>query len=393
MTEKNKKSRLVLKIILPLLILAIGIYAFKMMGQLKKAPQRQQPMHQGLLVDIAELQATDHQTTIFATGTVQAEQEIELVPQVSGKVVWVSPNLVAGGFFRKGDLLLRVEANDYQLAVEKANAEIAQAQLSLATEKERARIALTEWNRVDMPDKESPGPLVTREIQLQQEEARLAAARANVKQAELNLQRTELRAPFNGRIRTEQVGIGQFLNGGASIATLAGTDRAEIHIPVATTELTWLNGIKNGTAVPANIYLPGQSQQQWQGELVRTSGEVDSTNRLTTLIVALDDPYRLKGSNSSAILQNGQFVNVELQGRVLHNVFKISRKALRSNNTIWLVDNNNRLTIKPVQIIRREQDSIIIKPDVINGDRLILSALSGVADGTLLRPVQQESNE
>jgi RND family efflux transporter MFP subunit len=392
MTEINKKPRRFLKIVLPILILVVGIYGFKMMGKLKKAPQRQHQMQQGLLVDVMELQSIDHQTTIFATGTVQAEQEIELVPQVSGKVVSISPNFVAGGFFRKGDLLLKVEASDYQLSVEKAKAEIAQAQLGLATENERARVALKEWNRIEIDDKGTPGPLVTREIQLQQEKARLAAAQANVKQAQLNLSRTELRAPFNGRIRKEQVDIGQFIKSGASIGTLAGTDRAEIHIPVAVDELIWLTSsgqLQKGTAL---ISLPGQVQNKWQGKLVRTLGEIDTKSRLATLVVNVNDPYRLQESNRSAVLPNGQFVNVELQGQVLKNVYKVTRNALRSNNTIWLVNNDNRLAIQPVQVIRRERDSIIIKPDVNNGARLILSALSGVAEGTLLRPATQESN-
>lgn len=392
MTETNKKSRRFIKIVLPILILVVGIYGFKMMGKLKKAPQRQQQMQQGLLVDVMGLQTTDHQTTIFATGTVQAEQEIELVPQVSGKVVSISPNFVAGGFFRKGDLLLKIEASDYQLSVEKSKAEIAQAQLGLATENERARVALSEWNRIEMVDKGAPGPLVTREIQLQQEKARLAAAEANLKLAQLNLSRTELRAPFNGRIRKEQVDIGQFIKSGASIGTLAGTDRAEIHIPVAVDELIWLTSSGQLQKVAASIYLPGQVQTKWQGKLVRTLGEIDTKSRLATLIVAVNDPYRLQSSNSSSALPNGQFVNVEIQGQVLQNVFKIARKALRSNNTIWLVDNDNRLVTQTVQIIRRERDSIIIKPDVNNGDRLIISALSGVAEGALLRPASQESN-
>lgn len=392
MTEIKKKPRRFLKIVLPLLILVVGIYGFKMMGKLKKAPQRQHQMQQGLLVDVMELQSINHHTTIFATGTVQAEQEIELVPQVSGKVVSISPNFVAGGFFRKGDLLLKVEPSDYQLSVEKAKAEIAQAQLGLATENERARVALKEWNRIEIADKGTPGPLVTREIQLQQEKARLAAAQANLKQAELNLSRTELRAPFNGRIRKEQVDVGQFIKSGASIGTLAGTDRAEIHIPVAIDELTWLTSSGQLKKVTASITLPGQTQSKWQGTLVRTLGEIDTKSRLATLIVNVNDPYRLQKSNSSAVLPNGQFVNVELQGQILQNVYKIARKALRSNNTIWLVNNDNRLVIQPVQVIRRERDFIIIKPDVTNGDRLILSALSGVAEGTLLRPATQESN-
>lgn len=391
MTE-SKKSRLLIKILLPLAILAVGIFAFKMLSHLKREPQRQRPVQLGILVDVIELQAKDHQVRVFATGTVQPGQEIELVPQVSGAVTWISPNLVAGGFFKKGDLLLEIETADYRLAVEQANAEIAQARLSLATEKERARVALLEWDRVRIKDKGTPGPLVTREIQLQQEEARLAAARANLKQARLNLDRTRLRAPFNGRVRSEQVDIGQYLRSGTAIATLAGTDRAEVHVPVATEELNWLD-LDGKTKPPASVRVPGRQGAPWRGTLVRTLGEIDAKSRLATLIVEIRDPYRQTDRTTSGPLPNGQFVSVELQGRTLNNVIEIPRKALRPDNRIWLADSEDRLAVLPVRVIRREQDSVIIEPDIPAAGRLIVSALSGVAEGTLLRPVRQEKGE
>jgi len=244
-----KKSRIALKIILPLLILLIGIAAFKLLGNLKKTPQRQMPPQLGVLVDVMELQSGPHQVTVHATGTVTPEQEITLVPEVSGKVVWVSPQLVSGGFFQQGETLLKIEATDYQLAVEKADATVAQAEVALQIERERARVARQEWNRMELPDKGTPGPLVTREIQLQQAQANLVAAQASRRQAELNLQRTELKAPFAGRIEQEQVDLGQYLRAGTSIGKLAGTSRAEIEVPLPVDELQWLDIPKeNGQA-------------------------------------------------------------------------------------------------------------------------------------------------
>lgn len=384
---KTNKMKLFLKITLPFLILIIGVVAFKKMAELKKAPQRQHQLQQGILVDTGELRRSDHQVKVFATGTVQSEQEIGLVPQVSGTVTWISSALVAGGFFKKGDLLLKIEAVDYRLAVERATAEVARAKLSLATEKERARIALSEWNRVELNGKGTPSPLVTREIQLQQEEANLAAANANLKLAELNFERTQIRAPFSGRVRSENVDFGQYLRSGNSIATLAGTDRAEIHVPVAASELAWLDMAKPGR-VRAQIRVPGL-EGEWQGKLMRTLGEIDAKSRQATLIVAVDDPYSL-GRTGGAPLPSGQFVEVELHGRTLEDIYKIPRKALRSNSTIWLADSADRLVIHPAKVIRRERDSVIIKADTDESRKLILSALTGVANGTLLRPVQQE---
>lgn len=384
MTETRPAKRRWRKILLPLLIIAIGIIAFKLLGQLKQAPQRQEAAVRGALVETISLEHLDYQLLIHTTGTVEPQQQIVLTPQVSGRVVWLSPKLVTGGFFKRGDLLLRIERDDFELALEQAGAEIAQAKLALATERERARVALREWQRMPMDNKGQPGPLVTRKIQLQQEQARLAAAQANLKLAQLNLQRTELRAPFNGRVRSEQVDRGQYIRSGSSIATLAGTDRAEIHAPVAATQLTWLR--QTPQHHPEALISVAQQPRTWRGRLDRDVGEIDSKSRLATLIIAIDDPYQLK-STTSAPLPNGQFVNIELKGPILQQVYRIPRKALRNDATVWLADADDRLDIKAVEVLYRDKDSLIIAPDLPAGSRLIVSSLSAAAHGTLLRPV------
>lgn len=392
MTE-TKRSRTAVKIILPILILLIGIAAFSMLGKLKKAPQRQEPPQLGALVDVIELQAKSHQVKVHATGTVTAEQEITLVPEVSGKVTWLSPQLVSGGFFAQGEALLKIEASDYRLAVEKARADIARAEVALRTEQERARVTLQEWHRIDLPDKGDPGPLVTRELQLLQEQANLAAAKANLKLAELNLQRTEINAPFNGRIGQEQVDLGQYLRAGTSIGSFSGTDRAEIHVPLPINELAWLNIPSTHTTAAgslAMISLPDNPQTQWQGRIVRSHGEIDPASRMATVVISVTDPYRLKGTADGTTLQHGQFVDIQLFGKQLGQLISIPRDALRSGQQVWIADNENRLRLRPVEILRREQETLLVGRGVSSGERLIMTTLSGAADGLRLRPVLQE---
>lgn len=390
--SENKKSSKALKIILPILILIVGIVAFKILGNLKKAPQRQTPSQVGVLVDVMELQATAHQVKVRATGTVSAEQEIALVPEVSGKVAWISPQLVGGGLFKKGEILLKIEARDYQLAVEKARAAIAQAEVALRIEQERANVALQEWQRIDLPDKGKPGPLVSHEIQLLQEQANLAAAKANLKQAELNLQRTAMTAPFNGRIRQEQVDLGQYLRAGNSIGSFSGTARAEIYVPLPTEELRWLSiptGQSSAAGSLAIISLPGDPQTQWQGKLVRSLGEIDAATRMATVVIGVDDPYQQKSSNAGPVLQNGQFVDIQLFGKNLGQVISIPRDALRTGQQIWIADEENHLRMRPVKILRREQQQLLLESGVKSGEKIILTTLSGASDGLLLRPVLQ----
>ncbi len=393
MTEVKNRSRLALKIILPLLILVIGFIGFRMMSQLKKIPHRQQPQQLGILVDVVELKNITHQVTIHATGTVQAEQEIALVPQVSGKIIWISPQLVRGGLFKKGETLLKIDTSDFELAVRKSHAEIAQVQVELATEQERAKIALSEWQRIDIIDKGTPGPLATREIQLRQQQANLARAEANLQQAQLYLQRTEIKAPFNGRIRQEQVDLGQYLRAGTSIGSFAGTDRAEIYIPLPARELTWLDipSVTDKQGASATIRLPSNDNISWSGKLTRSLGEIDPNSRMATVVVTVEDPYQLKKILNQTTLPNGLFVNIELHGEEFSDIIAIPRKALRSGSLVWIADNQNRLSLRPVEILRREKQQILIKSGIKPGEKLILTTLAGAAEGTLLRPILQEN--
>ena len=393
MTEVKNRSRLALKIILPLLILIIGFVGFRMLTHLKKTPHRQQLSQTGVLVNVIDLEVGDFQVTVHTTGTVRAAQQISLVPEVSGKVVSISPQLVSGGQFKKGATLLKIDPSNYQLAVEKARAEIAQVQVALATERERAKIALAEWERIDISDKGEPGPLVSREIQLKQQQANLSAAQANLKLAQLNLQRTELKAPFNGRISQKQVDLGQYLRSGVSIGKFSGTDRAEIYVPLPYTELQWLtipaaSDQKSGSTV--EISLPGQQKPLWQGKIIRSLGEIDPTTRMATIVVVVDNPYRQKGTVNQPDLETGMFVDIQLKGRFLNNVISIPRKALRNNQQVWLIDEENRLRIKQVEIARREKEQLLISAGLSAGDQVVTTSLSAAADGMLLRPLKQE---
>lgn len=393
MTKTKTKSRLALKIILPLLVLIIGFAGFRMLTHLKNPPDRQQSQQQGVLVDTIKLESSNFQVTVHATGTVRAAQEIALIPEVSGKIISISPQLVNGGQFKQGETLLKIDPSNYLLAVEKAHAEIAQVQVALATERERAKIALSEWERIDISDKGEPGPLVSREIQLKQQQANLAAAQANLQQAQLNLQRTELKAPFNGRITQKQVDLGQYVRSGVSIGKFSGTDRAEIYVPLPYTELQWLTiptARSQQMGSTAEIFLPGQQSSSWQGKIVRSLGEIDPTTRMATIIVTVDNPYRQNAAASQPTLEVGMFVDIQLKGKYLDNVISIPRKALRNNQQVWVLDGENRLQIRKVEIARRERDQLLISKGLSSDEQVVITPLSAAADGMLLRQIKQE---
>lgn len=392
MSNKNT----LLKIVLPLLILLAGIAAAVALIKMQKPPQKQTPPERGLLVEVSQVESKSHQVRVYATGTVQPRQEISMIPEVSGKVVWLSPRLVTGGFLKKGEKLLEIDSRDYLLAVDSARAALAQAEVSLQTEQQQAQLALEEWQQLDLPDKGEPSSLVLREPQLQSAQATLDAARASLQQAELNLQRTILYAPFNCRVRSEQVDEGQYLKAGNSVATLAGTDQVEITVPLPLSELQWLDIPRAGQAgagSQATVQMhAGETLYTWQGSISRAVGEVDSSSHMASIVVTVDDPYqRTSGTAESFALAVGMYVDIILHGRTLDKVVAIPREALREESSVWIADDDNKLRVRPVHIARRERDLLLIDAGLSGGERLIETTLDGAADGMALRPTEQES--
>ncbi len=384
--------------ILPVLVIVIAIILTFIMIKSRKVPKPNEMPHLGPLVEVAELVKSSRQVVVSGTGTVQARYEASISPQVKGRVVELSPQMIAGGVFRKGELLFAIEDVDYQLAIDLAHANLAQAELELLRNENLAEVARNEWQTLNSGSDAEPNPLVVYEPQLKSAMAQRAAAQANVKQAELNLQRTRVFAPFNCYVRSEQLGIGQFLNAGSPVASVAGTDQVEIVVPLPLDELTWLQVPRSGISREGSIakveLQSGDQVFHWQGKITRALGEIDPRNRMARVVVTVDDPFSQdkKNANLPKDLLPGMFVEVYLQGEEISDVIAVPRGALHDNDTVWTVDDENRLHIRTVDILRRERDEVLIRSGLNAGEKIVLTNLSGVAEGMLLRPQLREGN-
>ncbi len=383
--------RTLLKILIPLLIIAVGAFGMRTMILSKKAPPKTPKVNNGALVEVMTIARQDRQVLVSGTGTVQARREVSVIPQVSGKVVEISPHLVAGGFFRKGDLLFAIEEADYRLAVDRARATLAQAEVNLATMQSQAEVARLEWQRLGLGDKEKPNPLVLYEPQMKSAEAAIASARATLEQARLDLRRTRVHAPFNSRVSSEQVEFGQYLRAGTTAAMLTGTDRAEVVVPLPVEDLAAITvpGPRSeGRGSKATVrFTNGADTVEWPGRVDRTLSDVDPLGRMVRVVVAVDDPYSLNDENAGARLplQVGMFVDVELAGETLKGVWVLPSKALRDGSTAWVADSDNRLRIAEVTVVRHEKEQVLVSGGLADGDRVVLTYISGAADGTKLR--------
>ncbi len=383
--------------ILPFLVIAIALGLTFVLIKSRQTPKPHESPYLGPLVEVAALEKSNRRVVVSATGSAQSRYEVAITPQVKGRVSELSPQMVAGGVFRQGELLFAIEDIDYQLAIALAQSNLAQAELELLRNENLADLARKEWHALNTDSALEPNPLVVYEPQLKSARAQRDAALANVRQAELNLQRTRVFAPFNCYVRSEQLEIGQFINTTAPVATVAGTDQVEIEVPLPLDELAWLQVPRSGAGQKgskAEVELKSGGQTfRWQGEITRALGEIDPRNRMARVVVTVNDPFSqdLDGANLLNDLLPGMFVEIHLQGEELTDVIAVPRGALRDNDTLWIIDDENRLNIREVEILRRERDEVLIRSGLNAGEKIVLTNLSGAAEGMLLRPQSQEA--
>ncbi len=387
-----------MKIVLPVLILLCGTGLMIFLIAVRPEPKREPAKDLGALVNTVTVQKADRHIIVSATGTVQPSQEVTVIPQVSGVITYISPSMVAGGFAQKGDLLIEIEDTDYRIALEQAKATRAKSEYDLAITESQARVARSEWERLNRETEEQPNPLVVYEPQLKNARAARASAQAAVEQAELNLLRTGIRAPFNCRIRSETVDLGQYVNSGMSIAVIAGTDAAEIVLPLPPDDLGWIrvpgwNTTGQGSSATI-LQRRADRDHTWHGHVIRSLGEVDTRSRMMKVVVSVQDPYnRLAKETERAVLSAGAFVETEIKGSRLSEVFPLPRAAVRDNGTVWIMDDENMLRIRPVTIVRSERDIVLVSEGLTHGDRVVITSLAGAVDGMKLRTETGERAE
>jgi RND family efflux transporter MFP subunit len=386
------KSKL-LKILAPISIILLGVSGMMVLLNARPEPQKTPTIERGALVRVLELSRESRQVVVHATGTVEASQLVEIVPQVSGKVEELARNLVAGGFFRKGELLFRVEDIDYRLAVDRARAAVAKAEFNLAREEGSARVARQEWERLRLNNDEDPHPLVLNEPQLNNARAELVAAGAALRQAEIDLERTRVRAPFDGMVLAKNIDLGQYVRSGTGVATVSGTETAEIIVPLPPDEAGWLEIPIHGSKRPGSKVMirhqAGGREHTWEGQVSRSLGIIDPVSRMARLVVTVNDPYNLGGNRpaSHPALAMGMFVEVNFLGEPLSEVIAVPRQAVHENNTVWLMDEDNTLRMRKVEVLRVEQNEVLVRDGLAAGERLVLTNLSGAVEGMALRPL------
>jgi RND family efflux transporter MFP subunit len=409
MTTNESHTPAWVKRLLPLLgVVAIGVIATGALIKSKKRPQRRAQPAKGVLVEVRQVSHTSRRIRVISQGTVQPKRQVNLSPQVPGKVIWVHSELKVGGMVRSGTPLMRLDPVDYRLALEKARAQLVAAQKNLAETESNAAVAQREWKILgEQTGKREANPLALFGPQLKLARANLRSANAQVEQANVNVARTTIRAPFNLQVRSEAVDKGQYVGVGQTLATVSGTDEAEVIVPLPVSELRWIQlpkpqlstrgapkqsrrARKNGhdaSLVRVRMVVGGKRFER-PGRLLRSVGEIEADGRMARIVVGIDDPYNLQASQGQGFrpdFQLGAFVEVEIQGRQLDDVVVIPATALRLGSTVWIAGPADKLLIREVSVVRLTQDEALISSGLADGDRVVLTTISDAVEGMQLR--------
>jgi RND family efflux transporter MFP subunit len=371
-------------------IVVLGAAVTVVLIKTAKRPERQTPPATRPVVAVHEVEPDVEPVRIRGYGSVRAKRSVDLVPEVRGRVVAKSAHLEPGAFIRAGELLLRIDDTDYVLALEQARANVAQAEVNLAQAEEEAQVARREWEQMGAggfggEQDAEPTPLVLRLPQLNLARANLQAARAALAQAELNLERCTLKAPFDGRVLRADVDEGQFLAAGVAVGRLYATDMAEVTVPVADADLAWITvGARGNDGVPVDVSAEfAGGRHHWDGKAVRLGGAVDARSRLVPVVVEIPDPYRRAGDRPALV--EGMFVEVEFASPPPDGAVVIPRTALRPGDLVWVVDGEDRLDIREVRVARAGVAQVVVTGGLAAGERVCVSNLQYVTPGMPVR--------
>lgn len=379
----------------PILVLVLAIALFMIMGALKPKPEEKTEEVKAIPV-LTALSVSENVTLkVSAQGEVQPRTKINIVPQVSGKITYMSSKFIEGGQFSKGDLLIRIEPTEYELRVVQAKANVAQAETVLVREKSEADLALQDFQ--DLNTGQTPSALTLREPQMAEAAARLASAKAQLGEAELQLRRTSLYAPFSGRVTSRAVNQGEFVTTGTRLGEVYSVAVMDVRLPMTNEDLAQA-GLKLGfVAGKSNPGLPvslsanvAGTYATWQGRIVRTDSGFDPKTRVLFAYAEVKDPFGAGASNGTP-LAPGLFVTADIDGEVLDNMIIIPRAALRGKDQVYVAGDDDKLSIHTVSVASSDREKAVVSGGLPSGVHVVTSPIRGVADGMTINRVDRTS--
>lgn len=377
--------------IAPILIILIGSFFAFIISVSSPKPQKGIELPKPTPVFYEVITKKDISLKILTNGEVKPLNEINLISQVSGQIVEAADEFVDGGIIKAGSPLVWIDDRDYKLAVISAESRVAQASKLLEREIAESELAKNDWEELGLGE---ASPLTLRIPQLKEAEAAEKAALADLEKAKLNLERTVVKLPFQGIIRQKKTGVGQFVGTGSILATAFSTEEVLIALPLTDTELSYL-GLplayeeeRPFSGPKVNFFsLVSNKNSEWEGRIVRTAGSIDPLTRLVYVYAEVINPYQ-----QSPPLAIGLFVDAVIEGKTIKNGFLVPNSAINNNSNIYVINTNDSLEIRKIEVLGTENDYVIIKGEISEGERVVVSPLNNAKDGMALKPILLDKN-
>jgi RND family efflux transporter MFP subunit len=385
----------IFKFAAPVLVLVAGAAIVQVLVAAKPEPEKNDDEARPISLYVDEVKSERVTIGVNTQGEVRPKTEIDLIPQVSGRIVAMSESFNEGAEFTPDSLLLKIDDTDYQLAAINAEARVAQAQTELEREQATAVLKQDQWQ--EERKGQEPTPFSLNLTQVAQAEAMLRSAQADLRKARIDLERTEIRVPFFGRVRERFVGIGQYVTAGTKVGRVFSIDIAEVRLPLTDSQLVELN-LPLGYKAEDMISAPqvnfkanlGNREFFWTGKLVRVDAAINQDTRLIYATAEVVDPYGL-GATEGMPLAVGMFVNAEIEGVSEQNAYVMPRLALRNQDTVYVINSDNQLEIRTVNVISTSEDHVMVSSGVSSGEHVVTSTLPNAADGMAVEPVFREA--
>ena len=370
----------------PILVILVGLFFAFIISLSSPKPQKGIELPKPTPVFYEVVTKKNITLKILTNGEVKPLNEINLISQVSGQIVEAADEFVDGGIIKADSPLVWIDDRDYKLAVISAESRVAQASKLLEREIAESELAKNDWEELGLGE---ASPLTLRIPQLKEAEAAEKAALADLEKAKLNLERTIVKLPFQGIIREKRTGVGQFVGAGSVLATAFSTEEVLIALPLTDTELSYLGlplayeEAEPFTGPKVN-FLSSISNKtfEWEGRIVRTAGSIDPPTRLVYVYAEVINPYQ-----QSPPLAIGMFVDAIIEGKTIEDGFLVPNSAINNNANIYVIDKNDNLEIRDIEVLGTENDYVIIKGEIIEGERVVVSPLNNAKIGMGLKPI------
>ncbi|MDT0675859.1 efflux RND transporter periplasmic adaptor subunit [Autumnicola musiva] len=349
-----------------------------------------------MLVDVVKVEKGSYQPMIVATGTVQPVEDVMLSPLVGGQIIKRSDAFTPGGFVQKGEVLLQIDPSDYRNTLEMRKSDLLQSQTNMDMEMGRQQVAQQDLQLIGGDTlSEEERSLVLRQPQLNAVKGNIKAAQASVEQAQLNLNRTTIKAPFDAHVLAQNVTLGSQVTPGDDLGRLVGTDAYWINLTVPVNKLQWLSFPDSEEEKGSMVKI--KNSTAWRGEAYRTGyldrqvGALDDQTRLARVLVRVPDPLAQGDTlQDKPELMIGAFVEAQIMGEEIENVVRIDRDYVRSNRSVWVME-EDKLSIRDVEIILTDAEYAYVTTGLQEGDLVVTTNLSTVAEGIDLREAKDST--